>query len=211
MSQLRVAPIVEGDGEFACVRILLQRVWYEMLGGEYISVVQPVKEHRAGIVKEDVLRKAVRSAALKLKKPPTSNDPALVLILIDANKDCPRELGPKLLEIARQVYPVTDVACILAKVEYETCFAAAADSLSEYFDLSSHPPASEAPEEARHGKAWVEQRFRKTKQRSKYTEPRDQPAMTSAMNLNLCRQWSPSFDKLCRDLEQRLRRPNPGS
>jgi Domain of unknown function (DUF4276) len=209
MSRLRVAPIVEGDGEVSCIRILLERVWYEMLRGEYINVVQPVKEHRAGIIKGDVLRKAVRSAALKLHKSPASNDPALVLILIDADEDCPRELGPKLIEIAREVYPITDVACILAKVEYETWFAAAAESLAEYLDLMAGLPAPESPEEARHGKKWVEDRFRKTKQRSKYSETRDQPAMTSVMDLEICRKRSPSFNKLCRELEQRLQRPNP--
>ena len=32
MSRLRVAPIVEGHGESYCIRILLERVWGELLG-----------------------------------------------------------------------------------------------------------------------------------------------------------------------------------
>ena len=125
------------------------------------------------------------------------------LILIDADEDCPKDLGPKLLGFAREVDSRADVACVLAKVEYETWFAAAAESLSKYLDLSLGSPPSESPEEARHKKLWVEQRFRGS---SKYSETQDQPAMTRAMDLALCRGRAPSFEKLCRDLEQRLRR-----
>ena len=39
MSRLRVAPIVEGDGEVVCVPILPRRIWGEFLGGEYVEVV----------------------------------------------------------------------------------------------------------------------------------------------------------------------------
>ena len=42
----------------------------------------------------------------------------------------------------------------------------------------------------------------------KYSETVDQPAMTRAMNLAQCRLRSPSFDKLCRDLQGRLEK-NP--
>jgi hypothetical protein len=48
-------------------------------------------------------------------------------------------------------------------------------------------------------KAWIEQRFKGTR----YSETQDQPAMTLVMDLNLCRTRSPSFDKLCRELERR--------
>ncbi|MCA1684810.1 MAG: DUF4276 family protein [Planctomycetia bacterium] len=99
------------------------------------------------------------------------------------------------------------MACVLVNVEYETWFAAAAESLDKYLDLTTASPPSESPERARHGKLWVEQRFRGS---AKYSETQDQPALTSAMNLALCRSRAPSFDKLCRDLEQRLGRQAPG-
>jgi hypothetical protein len=97
------------------------------------------------------------------------------------------------------------MACVLANVEYETWFAAAAESLTKYLDLPAGFTASESPEDARHGKAWVKHYFRGTK----YSETQDQPGMTAAMDLALCRRRSPSFDKLCRELEQRLRRQDP--
>jgi hypothetical protein len=36
---LRVVIIVEGHGEDGAVRTLLERIWYELLGGDYIEVI----------------------------------------------------------------------------------------------------------------------------------------------------------------------------
>jgi hypothetical protein len=94
------------------------------------------------------------------------------------------------------------VSCVLAIVEYETWFVAAADSLRDFLDIPHTDTVPEAPEPRRSGKSWIERRFRGTK----YSETVDQPKMTAAMDLPLCRQRSPSFDKLCRELEKRLRR-----
>jgi hypothetical protein len=110
-----------------------------------------------------------------------------------------------LLARAREVNPTVDTACVLADVESETWFAAAAESLTKYLDLPAGFTTSESPEDARHGKAWVKRHFRGTKD----SETQDQPGMTAVMDLALCRRRSPSFDKLCRELEQRLRRQDP--
>jgi Domain of unknown function (DUF4276) len=201
MSRLRVAPIVEGHGEVGSVRILLRRIW-ESLGGEFMEVLQPIRQPRGRLVKKDGLSNAIQLAHEKLNNPPISTDPAIVLILIDADEDCPREWGPKLLDIAREVDSRMDVACVLAKLEYETWFVAAAESLEKYLELPLGFIASESPEEARHGKGWVKQHFRGTR----YSETQDQPAMTSVMDLAVCRRRSPSFGKLCRELERRLRK-----
>jgi hypothetical protein len=204
MSRLRVAAIVEGQGDVASVPILLRRIW-EMLGGEYIEVLKPYRMSRGQLVKESGIQEAVRVVLKNLSGPSALNDPVLVLILVDADEDCPATLGPKLEEFARKVDARLDLACVLPQLEYETWFAASAESLSKYLDLSSHSPVSELPEEDRHGKAWIERRFRKLK----YIEPQDQPAMTHAMDLALCRKRSPSFDKLCRELNQRMRWTDP--
>jgi hypothetical protein len=203
MSRLRVVPIIEGKGEMASVRILLERIWYEIVGGEYIDVVKPFRVDRGRLVKQDIVREKVRSAALELNKVSNLSDPTLILILFDADKGCPKKLGPEVREYAGKEYPATNVACVIANVDYETWFVAAAESLSHYLDLSSDLPVTESPEDARHGKAWIKRRFRK----AKYSETIDQPAMTHAMDLALCRKRSPSFDKLCREMEQRMRQP----
>ena len=117
-------------------------------------------------------------------------------------------MGPKLLGFAREVDSRVDVACVLANVEYETWFAAAAESLAEYLDLDvASPPVGVARGGAARESRGSSSGFRGA---TRYSETRDQPAMTRAMDLALCRGRAPSFDKLCRDLEQRLRQSGRG-
>ncbi len=201
MNRLRVAPIVEGHGEYECVRILLERLWYESFGAEYLDILKPIRQPRSRLVQEEGLRKAVTLALEKLNNDPSSADARLVLVLIDADEDCLRELGPRLLQWAAAVDTRADVACVLANVEYETWFAASAESLRSYLDLSGDPAISDDPEGQKHGKAWVRQRFQGARS---YSETLDRLAMTRAMDLALCRRRSPSFDKLCRELQKRL-------
>ncbi len=135
MSRLRVAPIVEGHGEVAAVRILVQRIWTELYGGDYAEVIQPIRRPKSKLVKENELERAVRLATLKLGLPAKSDLPSLILILLDANGDCPAELGPDLLDRAREASGHMDTACVIAKVEYETWFVAAAESLAGFLQL----------------------------------------------------------------------------
>ena len=204
MSRLRVAPIVEGHGEYASIRILLDRIWCEHFNGDYIEVLKPTRQPKGRLKKEDGLANAIRFAREKLTNPPASSesDPALILILIDADNDCPGEWGPRLLEWGKKSASDLDIACVLAVIDYETWFAATAESLKSYLDLPSSFVASVDAEKSRHGKRWVEGLFRGTK----YSPTTDQPRMTSAMDLAICREHSPSFNKLCCEFEQRLQK-----
>jgi len=201
VNRLRVAAIVEGHGDEKAVPLLLRRIWTELLGGEYIDVIRPIRHPRARLVQKGELEKAVQLAALKLSGSNPCSDAGLVLILIDANSDAPCMLGPRLLDCAKAAAPHVDIACVLANVEYETWFVAAAQSLCGHLSLAPEESLPEDPESSRLKKAWIEKRYKGVK----YSETIDQPAMTADMDLSLCRRRSPSFDKLCRELEKRFR------
>jgi hypothetical protein len=192
---------VEGHGEDNSIRTLLWRVWTESLGGEYVEVLKPIRGKRFKLVDTAELGRALDLAALKLREE-ESDDPSLVLVLLDAESELPCVLGPDLLSRARKLRSDVDISCVIANVEYETWFVAAAESLSGFLDLSEDARLPLNPEEARQGKGWIQRRI----QRPKYSETVDQPAMTKVMDLALCRQRSSSFDKLCRELEARLGR-----
>lgn len=200
MARLRVAPIVEGHGEYECIRILLERIWRELLKGDYIEVIRPIRQKRGQLVQREGFSNAVSLAVAKLNNLPPSNDPSLILALVDADQDCPGQLGPKMLEFARESHSHADVACVVVKVEYETWFVAAAESLRDFLEVPDDSALTESPEDLGLSKGWIEQRFKGTK----YSETQDQPAMTRVMDLSLCRARSLSFDKLCRELERRL-------
>jgi hypothetical protein len=116
MSRLRVAPIVEGHGEVQSVRILLGRLW-RWLGGEFIDVTRPIRGTSGRLVKDEGIQEYVSLAVKNLNDLPATVDPALVLILIDAEEDCPAELGPRLLGFARRAYSSVDIACVVVNVE----------------------------------------------------------------------------------------------
>jgi hypothetical protein len=200
MSRLRVAVIVEGHGEVSAVPILFRRLW-PLVGGQAIEVLKPIRSKRNLLEKGTELRRAVALAIAKLKNNPASTDPAAVFILFDRDPspDLPCQIAPRVLGIARTAFANTDIACVLANIEYETWFVAAAESLTRYIRLRPGESVPSAPEVQRCGKHWVETRFSGTK----YAETQDQPAMTAAMDLSLARTRAPSFDKLWRELEVR--------
>ena len=78
MSRLRVFPIVEGHGEDQPIRILLQRIWGELVGGEYIEVLKPIRGKRHKLIKATELGKALNLAALKLRDAERP-DPSMIL------------------------------------------------------------------------------------------------------------------------------------
>jgi Domain of unknown function (DUF4276) len=202
LSRLRVVPIVEGHGENESIRILLQRLWTELLHGEYVEVLQPIRSKRLKLVQAAELERALDLAVLKARAV-ESKDPWMILVLLDADDDPPCIPGPELLSRAKAMRADADIACVIANVEYETWFVAAAQSLSRFLDLSEKDVLPETPEWDRQGKAWIRRRF------TQYKPTADQPALTQAMDLTLCRSRSPSFDKLCRELEARLRAGTP--
>lgn len=199
MSRLRVIPIVEGQGEESAVRILLNRLWYEVFGGEYLDILRPIRRSRSLLAKPEELQKAVKLARAKLKNAPTE-DPELILILVDADTDPPCTLGPEWLETAQVAVSDVPISCVFAKVEFETWFVGAAESLSAFIDMTDPSRIPADPETAGAGKKWIETRFRGTR----YSPTVDQPKLTAAMDPQLCRSRCPSFDKLCRELELHL-------
>ena len=123
---------------------------------------------------------------------------ALVILLLDADGDLPCVLAPQLLKAMTVGAPDIEKSCVLAKPEFETWFVASAESLSELLDLEGLSGHEMQPEVTGQRKAWIDQRMK----RGGYSPTVDQPKMTARIDLVRCRERSPSFDKLCRDLQR---------
>jgi hypothetical protein len=203
LSELLVAPIVEGHGEFSAVRSLLQRIGYEIVGSSYIEVLRPIRRPKDLLLRRTgELHKAIDFAAVALLASSRPIERKLILILLDADDDDPPcILGPRIQQMATSHRPDMDIATVIANVEYESWFVAAAPSLAEYIGLLETDILPLKPEESRSGKGWIERRYLQ----AKYSESVDQPKLTSKMDLKMARENSPSFHKLCRELECRLR------
>jgi hypothetical protein len=204
-----IVPIVEGQTEQGCVERLLHRVWAELLCRPgRLQVVEPFRGNRDELVHPNgkVLSDSVQKAFLKLRARMKRDAAAqsLLLILLDAEGDCPANLAPRLLNVARKALPAeVPVACVLPKRMLENWIIAGASTLAGVTDLPDSLPARDQFED-RSGAAWLAEQLRCRNRARKYRKTADAEAFVQAMNLQECRANSPSFDKLCRELESRL-------
>jgi hypothetical protein len=201
-----IAPIVEGQTEVSCVERLLHRIWDEFLTRpERLQVLPPARGSRPALVHPSggplsvKIGDACTSLARRLHHDPSGR--GLLLLLLDAENDCPATLAPRLLGTAAGAVPVgTPIACVLAKRMLENWIVAGASTLAGMHDLPTSLPSRDRFEE-RNGAAWLEVQLRKRDRRRKYKKKVDAAEFVRAMSLPECRANSPSFDKLCRDLE----------
>lgn len=190
------ATIVEGHGEVIAVPLLLRRLAAQVAPARAVEVPKPIRVNRAGLLKDGGLERYVQLAALNVG----SADGAIV-VLIDADDDCPAQLAPKLVERAQAARPDAQVSIVLAKREFEAWFLASAASLRGRRGL---PDDLEPPEDAegpRDAKGWLQ---RRRTDGYAYSPTTDQPALAQAMSLPEARAGSPSFDKLWRKVEGHL-------
>ena len=186
--------IVEGDGEVQAVPVLLRRIAQELAPTNPPVILKPIRVHRYGVLKEGVLESYVGLAAQRV------GAEGGVLILLDANGECPARLGPELLERARTARPDRRIEAVLAKCEYEAWFLASIESIAGSRTLSWDLPAPPAAESVRGVKEWLSQRMQ-----TPYRPIVDQPALTARFDMALARRRAPSFDKMWRAVSALLR------
>lgn len=183
-----VACIVEGDGEVAALPVLLRRVADWLSPGTFVDVPQPIRVRRDRFLnRDDEFRRNLLLAAAKC-----GND-GWILVVLDADNDCPAELGQRILERTRDIVPHRRVSVILANREYEAWFLAAAESLNGQRGFRFDNPPNFKPEQPRDAKGWLGQRI----SGGTYRERTDQPAFSALMDLQQAFDHSRSFRKLC--------------
>lgn len=190
----RIVPIVEGHGDEQAVPILLRRLCGRIDPSRSIEVLRPIRVHRSKISRPDELERYVSLAIRKLQ-----GGSGAILLLLDADDDCPADLGPRLLQGIRSAREDVVAAVVLAKSEYEAWFLAAARSLAGRRGLPDDIAPPREPENVRDAKGWLQA------QRADglaYGPTTDQPALTHAFDLDEARHGCPSFEKLWRDVER---------
>jgi hypothetical protein len=192
MVPLYVACIVEGQGDVSAAPVLLKRL-VTFVNPDIYADVRPFRVGRSKLVLLGELERAVELAGRGLRSP------GIVLIVIDSDDDCPKELAQVLLDRARRAagdrWPV---GVVLAKREFENWFIAAAESIAGYAGLRPDLTAPPNPESIRGAKEWLHRNMLSGKA---YSPTIDQPALASKFDLNAARR-APSFDKMCREIER---------
>ena len=190
MSPLVIAPVVEGPGDVAAVPGLIRQVATHVAPGVGVEVLRPHRRPRSSLVRSGELERYSRIAL-------SGSVEAHLLVVIDADDDCPAELGSELLERVEELRP-RRVAVVMAKREFESWFLASAESLGGRRGLRSPLEAPPDPEAIRGAKEWIQ--ANRTDGRA-YRPTVDQAALTAGIDIDLARNRSASFDKFCRVLE----------
>lgn len=181
-----VALVVEGHGDVQAVPLLLRRVALEIDPALPLETPKPVRLKKGMLKRPGELERAVSLAAGQVLAR------GGVLVLFDADADCPAEVGPELLARCTAAHGHVPISVVLAKSEFEAWFIAAAPSIAGRRDLPDDLIAPNDPESVAGAKEWLASRmpFGRT-----YSPTIDQPALAATFDLGMARERSPSFQK----------------
>lgn len=187
---ITIASVVEGDGEVRALPKVLHRLAAEH-GITGLFTPNPHRVPSGKLIHTGELERAVAAEAIRVR------GAGGVLVLLDADDDCPAQRGPELLNRARKARPDKQVAVVLAKREFEAWYLAAAPSIAGQHGFPHNFRAPADPESPRDCKGVL------TRARAAghpYKETVDQAALASVFDLEMARAGSPSFAKFCRDV-----------
>lgn len=188
-----IVPIVEGDGEVEAVPIMIRRIAEKVTPLHPPYVLKPIRVPRQRFVKPDEVERYVNLAAV------LGAAEARILVLLDADDDCPAELGPSVLQRACAARSDRRIEVVVAKCEYESWVIAAVDSLQGTRGIRADAEVPEDPESIRGAKEWLRDRMS-----SPYSPTADQATFTARFDIASARGRSPSFDKMWRAVSSLL-------
>ncbi|NPV59606.1 MAG: DUF4276 family protein [Actinobacteria bacterium] len=180
--------IVEGRSEVESTRILLQRI-FEYLELDYVEVARPFRVARNSIVREGKLENAI-SLLVRDRR-----NIDCILVLLDADDDCPVELGMDLLGRCRRCTNIP-TRVVIANREFEAWFLGSKTSLRGIRGIRIDAEIPADPENIRGAKEHLSRNMIGRR----YIEVDDQPALAARMDINLAFRKCRSFRKLCTDL-----------
>jgi hypothetical protein len=185
-----ILPVVEGHGEVEAVPLLIRRVLGHFAPERQVLVARPIRVKRDGMIRAGGIE---RTMALVGQQSASGDG---VLILLDADDACPRDLGESLRKRASAARPDREIRVVLANREFEGWFLASARSLRGRRGLPDdlEPPAD--PEQIRDAKGWLSSR---TPPGRSYRPTIDQAALAQLFDLEQA-YHTRSFRKFVKDV-----------
>lgn len=177
--------IVEGQGDEAAAPVLLRRLAAAAQAWG-VLIARPHRRRRTQLVQRDSLQGAVRVALLR-------PGCAGVMILFDADDDCPKELAPTLAAWAQEAAGTTPCAVVMANREYEAWLLAGVESLRGTAGIRADAAQHPDPESPRDAKSELESRMRPG---FSYSPTVDQASLTASVDLVRAYRSCRSFRKL---------------
>lgn len=184
-----VACIVEGHGEVHALPLMLRR-FAERQGIYDLCVPPPIRVSRDRFLnREDEFGRQVTLASGK------AGADGLVLIVLDADDDCPVTLARVVSTRAAASVRGASCSVVIANREYESWLIAAAPSLASKRGLPDTLPQPEASESIRDAKGWLSKHMVAATGNA-YSPVLDQAALTAIVDLEAALARSRSLRKL---------------
>ncbi len=189
-----IASIVEGHGEEEAFPKLLYNIILTVKPAAYPIVLPPRRVPRDSLLNvpgtlEDYAVKAMADAG------PTGR----LLVLIDSDDDDPIELESRLSRRLPQNISGARSSVCLAVREYESWFIASLESISPLAGIDSSVQAPDGIEQIRGAKEWLSRRMPSG---DAYRPTLHQAEFSSAVDVDLARCRSQSFDRLCNEVSR---------
>ena len=194
---MSISAVVEGHGDKPAVRILANRMLDSM--GHWGIRVRRVENTRG---KPRLIRRFENFVKYALY----DEDCRAVLVVVDANNDCPVELAKQLSARAVAMGLQTPIAIVVPNREFEAWFIAALDEspdnpVRSRLQLTPGARCPDNPDAIRNPKGWLQGNMARPRS---YTETKDQPALAATVSLALVSERSRSFRRLQHALEELL-------
>ena len=187
----KIVPIVEGPGEVEAVPKLLSKIFLHL--GHYDLVSSRAKKASgSSIIKDSAELERLLSAA-------EEEDNVLgILILIDADDECPFTLAAQIAGMIKAISTKYFVEVVVANREYEVWFLASLSTVRGEFGIAPACEFSGNIEEKSDVKGWLTKQMPKGKP---YKETTHQVLMTQKINVATAHQNSRSFRRLVHAVE----------
>ncbi len=191
-----LASIVEGQGEELALRTLFYKIFEAHHVETYPLILRPWRIGKGIIVRNPGELERYAAQAISEAGPT-----ACLFVLLDADDDCPAELGPHLFQRLAVRFPNNLVSVNIANREYETWFIASLESISDSAGISGTVVVPAQVESIRGAKEWLTSHMPSG---NPYRPVNHQASFSSHIDVLRARGRSQSFDRLCREVERLL-------
>ena len=194
---LTIVPVVEGDGDATAFPELLVRILQErysrydvLIACGKTKVVKANSRDKLEVNLDRFLRHAQRKPGC-----------GAILVLVDADNDCPVELAQRLSQRCDEIGSSRPVRIVYARRSYESWFIASLDTIKGMHGIPDTAALSRDAEDVPSPKDWITNQMPSGQA---YKETTHQASFSKAIDLELAHRNSRSFRRLCHAVEQLL-------
>ena len=192
-----IVPVVEGDGDAAALPELLIKILQQRYCRYDVSVAQG----RTGVVKANSISKLEADLGKFLKHAQKKPGCKAILVLVDADNECPVGLAQSLAQRCEEVGASYPVHIVCARRSYESWFLASFRSIRGLHGIPTDASPPQNAEGIPDPKRWLSGLMPVGK---KYKATTHQASFSRVIDIDLAFKNSRSFRRLCHAIEELL-------